>query len=326
MILTVQEYDAAEQEAKCGLSFTEIMAFAPRTFENLGFPHRVKDERELVRYADWNRDAENQEYFKPGRFMAGPGVRTDYTPDEVDVMNRVRDQAVEATRELGRAVRPLCSPFSALGLFRIIEALKTSCDIFEIGPGSGYLGAMLINDGFAYSSTDNSQAFSLWQSKLFDHVGGGSKATIPWWQFVRGEDLPHVDIVVSNANLAEMTPDALKIVTHRAKQMLDGSPLGLLLFTNFGAQAQNTNEGVHVALINAGFRCVFDRLFRGYVVGSHQLPFDTGPLQAEIPFYNPSGRPGMMSGAEAVQIPDDQRPLDLDVTKILEGWEPPNGC
>ena len=59
-MLTVAEYDALEQEAKIGLSFCELMAFAPRTFEDLGFPHRVADDRELVRYADWNRNAETR--------------------------------------------------------------------------------------------------------------------------------------------------------------------------------------------------------------------------------------------------------------------------
>lgn len=322
MILSVEEYDAAEQEAKIGLSFTEIMAFSPRTFENLGFPHRVEDERELVRYADWNRDRANQEYFKPGQFFSGPAVWTDYTLDEVAVMNRVRDQAVEVTRSLGRAVRPLCNPFAHLGLFRILEAMRGSSmlRVFEIGPGSAYLGAMLINEGhYSYSSMDNSQAFSLWQSRLFHHIGGHEKSTIPWWDFLKS-GAPPVDVVVSNANLAEMTPDALKIVAHHAKRMLEWSSLGLLLFTNFGAQSQNTNEGVHSSLERAGFHCVFDRLFRGYV--ANELLFETGPLQTEIPLYNPSGRSERVSGIEAVSIPDDQRPLDLDITKLLEGRAP----
>src|SRR5208282_3828403 len=118
-------------------------------------------------------------------------------------------------------------------------------------------------------------------------------------------------------------PDALKIVAHHAKLMLAGSPAGLLLFTNFGSQSQNTNEGVHNTLMANGFRCVFDRLFHGYVVGDHQLPFDSGPLQAQIPLYNPSGRMGTVTGKDAVPlIPPDQRPLDLDITKLLEGWGP----
>jgi hypothetical protein len=326
MILTIQEYDAAEQEAKCGLSFTELMAFSPRTFENLGFPHRVQDERELVRYADWNRDAENQEYFKPAHFMSGPAVWTEYTLDEVAAMDRVRDQAVEVTRKLGRAIRPLCGPFAQLGLFRILCAITannlSSLRVFEVGPGTGYLGALLINNGVGfYSFTDNAQALFLWQSRMLAEVGR-LESGIPWWQFVRGENLSPVDVVISNANLAEMTPSALKIVAHRARHMLGGSVIGLLLFTNVGYQSQNTNEGVMSALGNAGFRCVFDRLFRGYIVDGHQLPFDVGPLQTEIPLYNPSGRAERVSGIEAVQIPDDKRPLDLDITKVLEGREP----
>jgi hypothetical protein len=330
MAMTVAQYDAEELEARIGLSFSEIMAFSPRTFDLLGFPHRVEDERELVRYADWNRDSENQIYFKPGIFFGGPAVQTDFSHDEVAAMNLVRDQAVEVTRGLGRAVRPLCSPFAALGLFRIIEALRAACGmptlrIFEVGPGSGYLGAMLINEGhYVYSSMDNSQAFSLWQGRLFQYVGGGDATTIPWWDFLKFRNvMVPADIVVSNSNLAEMTKDAAAIVAHHARLMLEASPMGLLLFASFGAESQNTNDGAHGILEKAGFRRVFDRLFRGYVVGNHQLPFDIGPLQADIPLYNPSGRPGTVPGAEAVYIPDDQRPLDLDVTELLEGWRPP---
>ncbi len=325
MPLSVEAYNRAEQEARTGLSFTEIAAFSPCTFEALGFPHRVVDERELVRYADWNRDAENQHYFRPGGFSPGPAVRTDYTLDEVAMMNCVRDLAVEVTRNLGCAIRPLCSPFSAIGLFRITEALRAASGlstlrVFEVGPGSGYLGAMLINKRlYAYSSMDNAQAFSLWQRRLFQ----GPTNSIFWWDFLKLRFVTPFDVVISNSNLAEMHVDALRVVAHHAKLMLDGSPLGLFLFTNFGSQMQNTNDGVHVALERAGFRRVFDRLFQGYITDRHQLPFDTGPLQADIPLYNPSDRPELLAGADTVRIPEDQRPLDLDIVELLGEWELP---
>lgn len=324
MPLSIEAYDAAEQEAKCGLSFAEIMAFAPQTFEKLGFPHRVKDERELVRYADWNRDAGNQQYFWPNHFFGGPAVETKYTLDEIEVMDRVRDQAVEVTRKMGRAVRPLCGPFAQLGLFRIIQTLRTNyfgkdaVSVFEVGPGTGYLGAMLINRGDRYSCMDNAQALYLWQERLLSPLGA---QCVPWWQFLRTDPLP-ADIVVSNTNLGEMTGDALKIVIYRAKQMLQNSP-GLFVFINIGAPMHNDDASVKRELEKAGFVHLFGQLFQGYMLadsGHHVLP---GMRLDRIPLYNPSRRAETKSGKEACYLPDDQRPLDLDVTQILEGWEPP---
>ena len=316
-MLSVEEYDAAEQEAKIGLSFTEIMAFAPRTFEAIGFPHRVKDERELVRYADWNRDAGNQQYFLPDHFFHGPAVRTVYTHDEVEAMDAVRDRAVVVTSTLGQPVRPVCGPFAQLGLFRILMGLKLGkLRVFEVGPGTGYLGALLTDHGWSYSFTDNAQALFLWQSRLLPDAH-----RVPWWQFVRGEQLPSVNVVVSNSNLGEMTSDAMKITLRNVREMLTRH-LGLFLFTSMGLQQHNTNEDVHRELKRLGFRHVSHKRFQGYALG--ELPIASmNLLDQDIPLYDPSGRGGMLSGSEACHLPADQHPLDLGVTKILEGWEPP---
>ncbi len=322
-MMTVHDYDSAELEARVGLSFAEIMAFSARTFEDLGFPHRVADDRELVRYADWNRNAENQRYFTPGQFFGGPAVQTDYTADEVEAMDRVRDQAVAATGKLGRPVRPLSGPFAQLGLFRILAAVGLpGLRVFEVGPGTGYLGAMLLNEGAEfYGFTDNAQALFLWQSRMLDEVKRGTVDAMPWWHFARGNGLRKVDVVVSNGNLGEMTRDALRITALRAREMLEGSALGLFLFTSVGDPRHNSEGDVDHELQRAGFFRVFHHLFRGYIRGD--FPEAARGLETGIPLYNPSGRPGTVSGAAAVTIPDDQRPLDLDVTKLLEGWEPP---
>lgn len=318
--MTLDEYNAAELEARCGLSFAEIMAFAPRTFEELGFPHRVEDERELVRYADWNRDFENRYYFEPDHFFAGPAVRTIYTLDEVDAMNRVRDQAVEVTRKLGRAVRPVCGPFAQLGHFRVLASFGLDgLRVFEVGPGTAYLGALLVNEAIDYYGfTDNAQALFLWQTRMMEEVGRRDVG-VPWWRFARGEGLPQVDVVVSNSNLGEMTRDALRITAHRARAMLEGSRLGLFMFSSVGYPRHNPIEAVEGELRHAGFRKAFEKQFRGYVPNGHPPTREDG----DIPLFNPSGRPELLTGAQAVSVPADQRPLDLDVTKILEGWEPP---
>ena len=44
--------------------------------------------------------------------------------------------------------------------------------ILEIGPGSGYLGLLLANDGHQYFAMDAAQAFYLYQKKLWSDVYG----------------------------------------------------------------------------------------------------------------------------------------------------------
>ena len=329
MPLSILEYDIAEQEAKNGLSFAELMAFAPATFEKLGFPHRVKDERELVRYADWNFDEGNREYFWPNHFFTGPAVETNYTHDEVELMNRVRDQAVEVTRKLGRAVRPLSGPFTQLGLFRVIQKLRESYEmqnirVFEVGPGTGYLGAMLLNNGCPYGWMDNAQALYLWQARLLSHVGGQHVGT-PWWQFIR-TSMTTADVVVSNTNLGEMTTIAMKVVVRRAYQMLADSKIGFFLFTNIGHvhdERHSNREAVHHELERVGFQQVFGNSFQGYVVRGKEVPEAAMSLRERIPLYNPSGREGIVSGTEAVRIPRDQEPLDLEFVRLLGVWDLP---
>jgi hypothetical protein len=347
-ILPIESYDAAEQDGRVDLSFAEIMAFSPRTFAQYGFPDRVKVERELARYADWNRDLGNQEYFKPGQFLKGPAVQTDFTLDEVELLTRLRDQVVEMTEHrLGRAVRPLCGPFAQLGLFRILNALRDIYDlphlsVFEVGPGTGYLGALLLNQGHSYASMDNAQALYLFQNRLFSHVAAGERAewgnadcrgyrklarctTIPWWEFVR---LPrhcpfNVDLVISNTNLCEMTIDAMRFVVRIAQRMLAESKLGMFLFTNIGHAAQSNYDIVHGEFERTGYTRVFQRLFYGYVLKGRLPPAAAAMLEKQIPLYNPSKRPERLAAGDTTYLPDDQRPIDLDFTKFQEGWEPP---
>jgi hypothetical protein len=103
--------------------------------------------------------------------------------------------------------------------------------IFEIGPGSGYLGLLLANDGHQYFAMDAAQAFYLYQKKLWSDIFGSdyfdysestsrpdtAKVThIPWWQFANlSIPIPDVDVVTINHALTEMHPQAVKTIFTR---------------------------------------------------------------------------------------------------------------
>jgi hypothetical protein len=346
MPLTIEEYNRAEEDAVAGMSFSEIMAFSPGTFNLVGFPTYIKRDVELARYVDWNRDPGNQRYFERDIFFRSPSVRTIFTRDEAALINRLCDRAVAITGQAGRAVRPVCNPLAQMGLFRIVQALSTgfgreSLSIFEIGPGSGYLGAMLVEQGHRYTAMDNTQALYLLQSRLLEETApnefsdwarpganGRSIARVthlPWWEFVRlGRACPFkADIVISNANLGEMREDAVRFIMSMAKRLLADSDIRLLLFTSIGDPRGTDRQTLDAVLKENGFVQVFHRNFFGYSCDPSNLPAHVAWLEVEIPLFNPSGDEARLSAQEFLRLPRDQRPLDLDFTEMLEGWTPP---
>jgi hypothetical protein len=64
--LTIARYDAAEMEARAGLSIPHFMAFRPVAFESVGWPTRISQEAELLRYVDHNFEAEVPGLYKSG--------------------------------------------------------------------------------------------------------------------------------------------------------------------------------------------------------------------------------------------------------------------
>ncbi|MEI8342954.1 MAG: hypothetical protein WCH43_15635, partial [Verrucomicrobiota bacterium] len=146
--ISVEAYDAEERRFRTGLSFSEIMAFETTTFTNVGFPARVFDERELARYVDWNTSSLGYLYFQPDSLVVGPSVRTAFTDAERELIGTLTSRVADMTGlRYGRRMRPILSLLAQLGMFRLIMALIArsghEISVFEVGPGNGYLGALL---------------------------------------------------------------------------------------------------------------------------------------------------------------------------------------
>jgi len=125
------------------------MAFAPATLTLMGFPAFVAREEKISRYVDWNNSTSNAQYFKPNHFVRGPSVDTAFTRSEAELVGRVSDRVAALTaRHYGREMRPISTLLSQFGLFRAIMALQARSNwplrVFEVGPGTGYLGDLLL--------------------------------------------------------------------------------------------------------------------------------------------------------------------------------------
>ena len=123
--------------------------------------------------------------------------------------------------------------------------------ILEIGPGSGYLGLLLANDGHQYFAMDSAQALYLYQKKLWSAIYGAdyfdysesqsrpdtAKVThIPWWQFTNlSIPIPDVDVVTINHALAEMHPQAVKTIFARLYKSWGDNKKKLVLAESWGS-------------------------------------------------------------------------------------------
>jgi hypothetical protein len=334
-IVTIDQYDAEEAAAKCNLSYVEIMAFATSTFAIFGFPASVAREEELARYVDWNNSSSNSEYFKANHFVRGPSVETSFTPRERQIVEAVSDRVAELTRRrYGREMRPISTLLSQFGLFRAIMALQEQywhpLTVFEVGPGNGYLGALLIMAGLNYIGFDNAQSLYLWQNRLFaecagssfhDWVSDGPPAPgsaraqhLPWWRYLqlRGQCPVQADIVVSNTNLGEMNYGALKYTTRIARVILAQSQLGAFLFTNIGDSKQNSMATVEGELAAAGFVKVCKDILQAYVVSGTDPTATLRKLDGRIPLYNPENSERRFRAKEILKTNATNLPSDMD--------------
>lgn len=158
MLISIDDYDRNERNALKYLPNRAIQGFQPVTFGSLNYPCHACEEEEIIRYIDTMHELKNAKYFTPAY---------SYSVEEANLITKVCDQVVELTKQWpGGPIRPWMSPLAAMTLFRAISAIgchsgKRTLSVFEVGPGSGYLGAFLINAGHRYASMDNTQAFYL---------------------------------------------------------------------------------------------------------------------------------------------------------------------
>ena len=152
--------------------------------------------------------------------------------------------------------------------------------ILEIGPGSGYLGMLLANDGHQYFAMDAAQAFYLYQKKLWSDIYGAdyfdyseassrpdtAKVThIPWWQFANlSIPIPDVDVVTINHALAEMHPLAVKTIFARLYSAWGDTDKKLVLAESLGYDYFKRKQAMFADIRAEGF-------FEGKLRDGHRI-------------------------------------------------------
>lgn len=238
------DYNIAERLARQHLSNREIAAFQPKAFAQVGYPTEVTSNAELVRFCDCMHEGRSEAY------MQRIGALTDW---EMGLLERVVWAVHGMTSGWGEARVPRASLLSAVPAYReIVRWCPPKGRVFEFGPGSGYLGAMLIASGYSYTCTDVTQAFYLYQQHLFRRIDGESPQ-YPWWEWARSPS-GTCDIVTANHCLREMTSHALKFNMNAAAKMLSHG--GQLIIDDLGAPEVSGDKDVQKVLEDVGFGSV----------------------------------------------------------------------
>ena len=222
----VDKYNQAERAGRATVSNRAIESFSLEVFNATGYPCRIDDESELWRYHD---------VMQEGRFKNNLRLIDSYSEHEFDLVTKTAKQILSFS-ERHLPIRNSGKHALTRSLYQFQLLMKHRphdgpLRILEIGPGSGYLGMLLVNDGHQYFAMDAAQAFYLYQKKLWSDIYGAdyfdyseassrpntAKVThIPWWQFANlSIQIPDVDVVTINHALAEMHPLAVKTIFTR---------------------------------------------------------------------------------------------------------------
>ena len=241
MILTIEEYDRQEREALRTMPNRIIEAVRPITFDAVGYPCRVEDEKALARYIDIMHEGRAEATFRELGYV---------TETEMALLEAVA-RGVWLAYDF---VPVLPGLLRGLVHYRMVtEFCEPGGAILEIGPGCGYLGALLItSEDYEYRSVEVAQAFFLHQNRLWSAIEHEEIAwkQIPWWKFYADDNDWSFNVITANHMLCEMHPHARAYLMKAAKKMLGDD--GVFVFEGAGNPVFTTPEQLQREL--AGLR------------------------------------------------------------------------
>ena len=268
----VEKYNQAEREGRSTVSNRAIEAFSLELWNTIGYPFKINDESELWRYHD---------VMQEGRFEANLRLISNCTDHEFELLTKTAKQILGFS-ERHFPIRNSGKHALTRSLYQYQLIMKNRphdgpLKILEIGPGSGYLGMLLANDGHEYFAMDAAQAFYLYQKKLWSDVYGAdyfdysessfgpanAKLThIPWWRFANlSIPLPNIDIVTVNHALAEMHENAVKTIFSRLYEMWGDDDKKIVIAESLGYDYSKRKNLMYSNIRSLGF--AFQQRFTG---------------------------------------------------------------
>ena len=315
-VLDVETYDSAEAKAIEGFPIRVNQAFFPEMFASVGYPARVTRPDQLWRYIDVMHETRveyNMDYLLFG-----------LTEREFELFKQVT-QLVDkhASESYGRRAHASSALLRAIHVLRLIKV--TTGDerpvVLEVGPGCGYLGMLLVLEGYPYVSTDVAQAFYLYQNRMLSLVANevkdlaaedgdilsleapkpGNAVHIPWWKWVtlKPEQIKwSAGIMTCNHCLCEMHPLSMGYLARVSSQILGNHPGGgQFVFDSWGYDLLHGEQTVLARFSEFGFRlCHNEAGVSGMVLADKAAGWPVYGNVAPPPPALPSGPPPQPPG------------------------------
>ena len=276
-MISIEEYNIAERQAAKFCTNRKIEAFMPTAYAFTGYPVTIDDESVLHKYLDVMQEGRLKETVDKLLF----GLRPDELEAVIDIAKKTY-QMSKSSYDFG--VVPHDSLIrSILALRHIRELHPAGGLVFEAGPGSGYLTALLVYFGYRVVSMDVAQAFYLVQNHLWNNLFPGdveelatttttleeavhsstSKIIhVPWWVFA-SEDTQHAEIkfdcATANHMFGEMHQYARTYMIKLLSKWLSkpNSPQTSLVAESLGLDLGNSHIHTFATLQNYGFTQVY---------------------------------------------------------------------
>lgn len=225
----IQNYSQVESKHLLLTSNFLARSFTPGAFRDLGFNTEIKSENELWKYIDSQHE---------GRYDKNWSLLNEaLTADEFELLKEALSICIKFTKSINKELIPRNALSRSLISYRAINSfaktLNTIPSVFEIGPGSGYLGLLCGLSGWRYSSFDVTKSLVTYQNTLWNFAGFKVKFAevgvtysdseflqIPWWVWCNPSlQLPEREILVMNHVIQEMTPLSLSHSIKRSKNL-----------------------------------------------------------------------------------------------------------
>ncbi len=273
--LNINSYRAKESQYESLLPNRMIEAFSPAHFEKVGYPVRLKNDGDVIKYVDAMHERRH-DAFLTNLFNGG------LTDSEFMLLSEFIEFYWNKMKKINKDILPidclLNTLHAAVPILKMSDILKDkNARVFEIGPGSGYLTAMLAMKGLEMMASDICEAFYLTQHQLYsnlfpqsfvqlathDHIPHnlptGSIAHLPWWLYVDHESLQNqrFDIIAACHCVTEMHPWAFKYFLKISSQMLSESKLGYLVIDGWGSDVPRKPSEVMREAYSCGWKNVY---------------------------------------------------------------------
>ena len=252
-MITAKEYDLIEKEKITENSILPVKAFYPLWLQSNGFILNQFEDKEIWKYANTMHWARFEQTFHFLRNLS---------EQEYDLIKRALSFVHKLSKDkLYKEVLPINPILRAVLPTRAIEKLKNDNDkvfnVLEIGPGSGYLGLLLLMKGFNYTSVENAKPLYLFQSLLFSNYtknhyellnlennnedyNNFQSLHIPWWVIIDQKlKLKKYDFIILNHCISEINRHAFLFYILLIKKFLKKN--GYIIIEGWGGGVNEQN-------------------------------------------------------------------------------------